>query len=161
MGGQQDNHDRQSLTMMLWLVWLSLLFSLFIYVAVILVIPAPEKFVPPEIASGRPPKILVILGMAAITLVPILLNIRKRMFFEPLGEKCHPGSEEARSSYFTMSLTSWILCELIGVFGFVIHFLTYQPVLALPFVVLAGVLMVAFRPKPGVAEEELGMGEEE
>jgi hypothetical protein len=150
---QTDNQDRRSLTMMLWLVWLSLSFSLFIYLAVILAIPAPPDFVPSEIARGNPPKILVILAMAAVALVPILLNIRKKMFFEPLGDKCYPGSAEARSAYFTMSLTSWIFCELVGVFGFVVHFLTYEPLIALPFVALAAVLMAVFRPKPELAED--------
>ncbi len=152
MGGTDENQDERSLKMILWLVWLSLFFSLFIYVLVILVIPPPQEFVPPEIARGNPPKILIILGFAALALVPILRGMRERMFFGPLGEKCHPGSEEAKSAYFTMSLTTWILCELLGVFGFVIHFLTYEPLFAMPFVVLAAVLLALYRPQPAVAE---------
>lgn len=153
MTDHHDNQDLSSLKMILWLVYLSLFFSLFIYALVILVIPPPEEFVPPEIARGNPPKILVILGFASLALVPILQNLRKRMFFEPLGDECYPGSTEARSAYFTMSLTTWILCELIGVFGFVVHFLAYEPFMAMPFVVLAAVLMGWYRPQTDLAEE--------
>lgn len=153
MSGPNDQQDQKSLKMILWLVYLSLFFSLFIYALVILVIPAPDDFVPPEIARGNPPKVLIILALAAMALVPVLKSLRERMFFGPLGEECYPGSAEARSAYFTMSLTTWIMCEIVGVFGFAVHFLTYEPWLAMPFVIFAAALMGIYRPQPDVAEE--------
>lgn len=153
MAKQHDEQDQASLKMILWLVYLSLFFSLFIYALVIWVIPAPEEFVPLEIARGNPPKIFIILVLASMALLPILKNLRERMFFGPLGEACYPGSAEARSAYFAMSLTTWIACEVVGVFGFAIHFLTYEPWLATPFVILAAALMGWYRPQMDAAEE--------
>ena len=152
MTDQPENHDHQSLTLILWLVWGSLLFSLVVFALTAALIPPPENYAPPEIAQGHPPKILIILVLATASLIPLLLKTRERMFFEPLGDKCFPGSPEARSAYFTMSLTTWVMCEIVGIFGFVLHFLTYEPLMALPFVAVAVVLMVVFRPKPSVAE---------
>lgn len=152
MGGNNNQHDRNSLRMILWLVWISLTFSLLIYAVVPILIPPPPEFTPPEIATGTPPKILVILGLASVVLIPMLFSIRKKMFYDPIGDKCSPGTTEARSAYFTMALTSWIMVELVGVFGFIIYFLTYQLVFAIPFVVLAMILMLIFWPDPEAAE---------
>ena len=149
MAEQQEMQDQQSLKMILWLVYLSLFFSLAVFALVIFVIPPPEQFVPPEIARGNPPKILIILALATFALVPVLRSLRNSMYFEPLGEEWQEGSAEASNAYFEMSLTTWILCEVVGVFGFAVHFLTYEPWLALPFVAVAAVMMAVYRPRVG------------
>ena len=105
----------------LWLVWGALLFSMLIYVVVPVALPPPAEFEPIELAEGNPPKIAVILGGASLILVPLLFRMRDQMFFSPLGDECYPGSPEARGAYFKMSLTSWVMCEVVGVFGFAIY----------------------------------------
>ncbi len=152
MGDTDDMHDKQGLALILWLVWGSILFSLVIFATMPFVIPAPEGYQPPEIAAGSPPKIVVILALAAALLIPLLIRTRRRMFFEPIGERCQPGSPEAMSAYFTMSLTTWIMCEVVGIFGFAIYFLTYEAVFSLPFIILAAILTASFRPRPDEAE---------
>jgi hypothetical protein len=130
------------------------MFSLVLYGLTPFLIPPPPDHVPPDIAAGQIPVLVVILAVAAIALIPILLGVRKRMFFEPIGQRCQPASAEAKSAYFTMSLTSWIMCEVVGIFGFAIYFLTYELAYALPFVGLAAVLMLLFPPRPHLAEGE-------
>ena len=152
MAQGDQNQDQKGLSLILWLVWGALVLSLFIYGATFLVIPAPADFHPPEIAAGTPPKLVVILSVASVVLIPLLFRVRKKMFFEPLGQECYPGSPEARSAYFTMSLTSWIMCEIVGIFGFAVYFLTYEVAYSIPFVVLGLVLMLMFWPDPGAAE---------
>ncbi|MGM0558630.1 MAG: hypothetical protein ACQEVA_19750 [Myxococcota bacterium] len=141
----------------LWLVWGALLFSMLIYVIVPVAIPPPPGHEPIEIAAGNPPKIAVILGIAAVVLIPLLYRMRDRMFYEPLGEECYPGTSEARAAYFTMSMTTWVMCEVVGVFGFAVYFLTYELLFSVPFAVLGMLLLLLFRPDPDAAEQtELG-----
>lgn len=139
--------------MILWLVWGALLFSMLIYVFVPVSIPPPPEHVPIEIARGNPPKIAIILGIGSLILVPALYRTRDRMFFSPLGDECHPGTSEARAAYFKMSLTTWIMCEVVGVFGFVVYFMTYDLVFSVPFAVLGMLLLLMFRPDPSAAEQ--------
>ncbi len=145
---QQDPHDPT----ILWLVWGALLFSMLIYVFVPVAIPPPPGHQPIEIAEGNPPKIAVILGIASLVLIPMLYRARDRMFFAPLGDECYPGSTEARAAYFKMSMTTWVMCEVVGVFGFAIYFLTYEVIFAVPFAVLGMVMLLMFRPDPRAAE---------
>jgi hypothetical protein len=149
----QPMHDQQGTALILWLVWGSILFSLAIFATMPFVIPAPQGYQPPEIAAGNPPKILAILALATAVLIPLLTRTRKRMFFEPVGERCRPGTPEARGAYFTMSLTTWVMCEVVGIFGFALYFLTYRAAFALPFIILAAILTVSFRPRPRQAEQ--------
>jgi hypothetical protein len=136
----------------LWLVWSALLFSMLIYIFVPVAIPPPPEHQPIEIAQGNPPKIAVILGIASLVLVPLLYRTRDRMFYEPLGEECYPGSAEARAAYFKMSMTTWVMCEVVGVFGFAVYFLTYELLVSVPFTVLGILLLLLFRPDPDAAE---------
>lgn len=147
---RQDQYDPT----VLWLVWGALLFSMLIYIFVPVAIPAPPDHQPIELAEGNPPKIAIILGIASLILIPMLYRLRKRMFYAPLGEDCHPGTTEARAAYFTMSLTSWVMCEVIGVFGFAVYFLTYRLYVSVPFAVLGILLLLMFRPDPDAAEAD-------
>jgi hypothetical protein len=115
---------------------------------VAVLIPAPPNYVPPEIASGALPPLLIILGVATLALIPILLNTRKKMFFDAKRDSAYANDEEAQSAYFTMALTSWVFGELIGVFGLVMAYLTFDMLMSLPFVLVAAILLVAFRPRP-------------
>jgi hypothetical protein len=139
--------------MVLCLVWGALLFSMLIYVFVPVSIPPPPEHVPIEVAQGNPPKIAVILGIASLILIPTLYRMRDRMFFSPLGEECYPGTVEARAAYFKMSMTTWVMCEVVGVFGFAVYFLTYELVFSVPFAVLGILLLLMFRPDPAAAEQ--------
>ena len=149
------NEETESYSMILWLVWGALLFSMLIYMMVPAMIPPPPDHQPMELAEGNPPKLAIILGVASIVLIPMLFSLRKRMFFEPVGEKCAPGSTEAHAAYFTMSLTTWVLCELVGVFGFAVYFLSYSLVWSVPFAVMGMILLLIFRPEPDAAEAEV------
>lgn len=153
MGDSNQMHDQQGAALILWLVWGSILFSLVIFATMPFAIPAPEGHEPIELAAGHPPKILVILALATVALIPLLIRTRNRMFFDPVGERCQPGTPEAMSAYFTMALTTWIMCELVGIFGFAMYFLTYEAAFSLPFIILAAILTVSFRPRPSQAEQ--------
>lgn len=152
MGTQNGANDQHGYGLILWLVWGALLFSVFIYALSSLVIPAPEGFEPLDMAAGTPPMIVVILGLGSVALVPILNNVRQRMFFGLLGDDLEPGAEEAHRAYFTMALTTWVMCELVGIFGYVVYFLTYEPLYALPFIALAGLMLLVYRPQPDRAD---------
>ena len=137
----------------LWLVWGTMLFSMVIYSLVPAMIPPPSDHEPMELARGNPPKIAMILGVASLILVPMLFSLRSRMFFDPLGEEFQPGSQGAHKAYFTMSLTSWTLCEAVGIFGFATYLLTYTLEWSIPFVILGILLLLIFRPVPELASD--------
>ena len=145
--------EREHHGTILWLVWGTMLFSMVIYTLVPSMIPPPPDHQPMEIARGNPPKIALVLGIASLVLVPMLFSLRSRMFFEPLGEEYQPGTDEAHDAYFTMSLTSWALCEAVGVFGFAVYLLTYTLIWSIPFVILGILLLLIFRPVPELASE--------
>lgn len=137
--------DLQGLSATLWLVWGALLFSLFILASVSLLIPPPPEFEPAPLAAGSLPPILIILGGATIALIPLLRDTRQKMFFEQ-AERGFEDKDTAASAFFNMSLTTWVFCELIGVFGLVMTYMTYKLAFSLPFVGVAGVLFALFRP---------------
>lgn len=132
--------------MILWLVWASLFFSLLIIALVSLLIPAPPNFVPSAIASGIFPPILVIFILATLALIPVLQNSRKKMFFDSASS--FETKEKADNAYFTMAMTTWVFCELVGVFGLIMAYLTFEILFSLPFVLVGAVLLAVYRPQP-------------
>lgn len=131
----------------LWLVWGAMAFSMVIYMVVPVGIGAPVDHELVEIAKGTPPKIALILGVASLALVPALVSMRRRLFFSVVGEEFERGTPEASQAYLRMSMTTWIFCEVVGVFGFAVYFLTYQWASALPFAVFGLALLLVFRPR--------------
>ncbi|AWV89931.1 hypothetical protein [Bradymonas sediminis] len=149
-----STHDKgspdSSATLVLWLVWASMLFSLMVMASVPLIIPPPPGFVPFSIAAGTVPPIVVILAVASAMLIAVLRNARKKRYFDQAAS--YASAEEKDNAYFTMALTTWVICELVGVFGLVIGYLTFEALLALPFLLVAATLLGIYRPKSPAAD---------
>lgn len=138
------SHD----ALVLWLVWSSLMFSQFIFASVPVLIPAPPDYQAPALATGSPAAITLILGVVALIVLGALRMGRNKMYFDAARTSGFATREAARDAYFSMAMTSWVFCELIGIFGLMIAYLTYDSAQSLPFMGLAALAFVIFRPRP-------------
>lgn len=134
-------------SLVLWLVWCSLVFSQVIFASVPVLIPAPPDYQAPAIAVGSAAPITVLLGALALVVLAALRMGRKKMYFDAAHTSGFDTDEAARDAYFSMAMTSWVFCELIGIFGLVIAYLTYDSAQSLPFMGLAVLAFVLFRPR--------------
>ena len=144
-----------AMTKKLRLVWLALLVSIVLYVTV------AEMVKPENVGSVFDSRIVhgALIALAVLLVgVAVVLRQRKVRPFEEEVRSGRVSTEGALSPEQTSQvgrwqgghLASWIMCEAVALFGFVLRFLGGTRLEAAPFYAVAVLLMVVWMPKkPG------------
>ncbi|QDG49404.1 hypothetical protein FIV42_01220 [Persicimonas caeni] len=148
-----SQEQNQSATMTLWILWGSMLSSVFIYVVVLFVISQnKEGFTPPD--PGLIQTLLIAFGAVSVAEAGAIFYLRKVTFFSKLEDGAFDTIDELRDAYKTASILSWGLSESVAVFGLVLGVLTRDPMYYLYFAPPAIALFLLLTPKLGRYEEQ-------
>jgi hypothetical protein len=127
-----------------WLVWGSLLMSLFIYGAMPYLIP-PLPHTPPE------PLRVLVMALAVVALLEGLATLAMRHFLL-LGPvragTLDPETPAGAGRVWTLRILCWVLSVSIGIYGLVLFFLYRQTSLLYPFLGAAAALLIIHAPRP-------------
>lgn len=136
---------------MMWIVWGSLLASVFIYGIVGYVVTAePSEALNSEIV----PTLFPILALLSVMILPLILFFRKMMLYGPLENGAIETIEQLRTRAFTPYMVSWALSESVAIYGFLLTFLSYNMDYYFGFTAWSIVLFAIFRPNMAALEEK-------
>lgn len=144
----------QSPRITIWIIWGSMLSTLFIYALVLFMVTKnADGFTPPEPDLVR--MLLLVFGGISLSEVGAIFMLRKTTFFNRLEKGAFDTLEKLRGAYQTTCILSWGLTESIAIYGFVLAFLTHDLTYYLYFAPPAIVLFLVLRPQLARHEEAL------
>jgi len=131
------------------IVWLALLFAMFAYTAVVFVFRSSE---PPDL--GKEARIAFLAGGAVLAIASLLIyrfslserSLRKK-FLETQDQEQEKRIEELSNRLLLPHVVPWGINESVVLLGFVLSFLSKNPMDIIPFSVTATVLQIHMYPR--------------
>ncbi len=131
------------------IVWFALLLAMFAYTAVVFVFSSPEA---PGVAENV--KTAFFLGGAALGIISLLIyrftlsdkSLRKK-FLATEGQEQEKRLEELSNRLLLPHVVPWGINESVVLLGFVLSFLSKNPMDAIPFSVIGTVLHIYMYPR--------------
>lgn len=134
-----SNQPQQAMT--LRILFGALLSSLAIYAGLTFIIKPPAGFAPDPSTANLP----FIFAIPALGILPVISILRQLLFWRPL-KNGDIAAAQLMPRFFTVSITSWALCESIAIFGLVIHMTSFNQPVALAFIAAAALAMLSLAP---------------
>ena len=131
------------------IVWFALLLAMFAYTAVVFVFSSPEA---PDVRENV--KTAFLLGGAALGIISLLIyrfslsdkSLRKK-FLATEGQEQEKRLEELSNRLLLPHVVPWGINESVVLLGFVLSFLSKNPMDAIPFSVIGTVLHIYMYPR--------------
>lgn len=138
------------------IVWFALLLAMFAYTAVVFVFSSPE---PPGVRENV--KTAFLLGGAALGIISLLIyrltlsekSLRKK-FLATEGQEQEKRLEELSNRLLLPHVVPWGINETVVLLGFVLAFLSKNPMDAIPFSVIGTILHIYMYPRVEQLVEE-------
>lgn len=124
-------------SLLLWIVWGALTFSIVVYLVVLQVAAPEEKDTGGASLAGV---------LAAVSVVNVVVSFGARWFLQRIVKKGKEGEPIDFSRVLSLSIISWALAEAVAIYGLVLGF-TGEPFSVYSGFFVAGfVVMVALAP---------------
>ncbi len=149
MIAQEEKDQLAPKMIIMWIIWGAMFISLFIYIAVCHMVAQTFK---PTLSEDFPltlfTNILIVVGCSELVLAFFLKKFLLKVMSGKKGQNTEGLSGYmVFGKYMVVLLITLAISESVGIYGMVLFFMTLQFQLLYPFMIVAAIAMLFFRPK--------------